>query len=64
MEVLENYAHISFVVRELGGSRGFNNEQVSGLEDIQENMGLAPLTMPIGRQPIENGEDIMPRTLR
>lgn len=64
MEVLENYAHISFVVRALGGGRGLNNEQVSGLKDIRENMGLAPLTMPIGRHLTENGEDIIPRTLR
>jgi L-fuculose-phosphate aldolase len=64
MEVLENYAHISFVVSQLGGGRGLDKEQVAGLEEIREKSGLAPLTMPLGRSEVENGKDLIPDASR
>lgn len=60
MEVLENYAHISFVVSQLGGGRGLDTEQVAGLEGIRKDMGLAAIAMPKGRPDRENGEDLIP----
>lgn len=60
MEVLENYAHISFVVGLLGGGRGLDAEQVAGLAGIRKEMGLAAIAMPKGRQEKENGEDLIP----
>lgn len=60
MEVLENYAHISFVVGLLGGGRGLDAEQVAGLAGIRKEMGLAAISMPVGRQEKENGEDLIP----
>lgn len=60
MEVLENYAHISFVVGLLGGGRGLDVEQVAGLAGIRKEMGLAAIAMPKGRQEKENGEDLIP----
>jgi L-fuculose-phosphate aldolase len=60
MEVLENYAHISFVVSQLGGGRGLDAEQVAGLEGIRKDMGLAAIAMPKGRPDRENGEDLIP----
>lgn len=59
MEVLENYARISFVVRQLGGGRGLDSEQVSGPKEVRSNMGLAPIVMPAGRSVIESGEDLI-----
>ncbi len=60
MEVLENYAHISFVVGLLGGGRGLDVEQVAGLAGIRKEMGLAAIAMPKGRPEKENGEDLIP----
>lgn len=60
MEVLENYAHISFVVRQLGGGRGLDAEQVAGLESIRRGMGLAPIAMPVARPSCENGKGLVP----
>ncbi len=60
MEVLENYAHINFIVNQLGGGRGLDAEQVAGLEGIRKDMGLAPIAMPKGRPERENGEDLVP----
>lgn len=60
MEVLENYAHISFVVGLLGGGRGLDVEQVAGLAGIRKEMGLAAIAMPKGRPEKENGKDLIP----
>lgn len=60
MEVLENYAHISYVVRQLGGGRQLSSEQVEGLARIRERMGLSPVMMPQGSSEVVNGEDVMP----
>ena len=60
MEVLENYAHISCVVRQLGGGRQLSSEQVEGLARIRERMGLSPVMMPQGSSEVVNGEDVMP----
>jgi len=60
MEVLENYAHISFNVRSLGQSRGLCEEQVKGLIDIRKSMGLDPVVMPRGESSVSNIEDVLP----
>ena len=60
MEVLENYAHIRFVVGLLGGGRGLDVEQVAGLAGIRKEMGLAAIAMPKGRPEKENGKDLIP----
>lgn len=60
MEVLENYAHITHVVRQLGGGRPLSSEQVAGLAGIREGMGLAPVKMPAGADRASNGCDVPP----
>jgi len=60
MEVLENYAHISFNIRVLGQSRGLCEEQVKGLIDIRKSMGLDPVVMPRGESSVSNIEDVLP----
>lgn len=61
MEVLENYAHISFVVRQLGGGRQLSSDQVAGLARIRERMGLSPVMMPEGVSAAVNESDALPR---
>lgn len=61
MEVLENYAHISYVVRQLGGGRQLSGDQVAGLARIRERMGLSPVMMPQGGDEVVNGSDALPR---
>lgn len=60
MEVLENYARISYVVRQLGGGRQLSAEQVEGLARLRGRMGLAPVMMPAGGSEVANGTDVMP----
>ena len=63
MEVAENYAHISYVVRQLGSMRELSGTQVQGLAEIRFDMGLAPVAMPKGGADIVNGVDVLPRVL-
>lgn len=62
MEVLENYAHISYVVRQLGGGRQLSNDQVAGLARIRERMGLSQVMMPQGGDEVVNGSDALPQS--
>jgi hypothetical protein len=62
MEVTENYAHVSFVVRSLGGGRALSSEQVKGLSDLRKDMGLADVLMPAGADTITNDTDVLPKT--
>ena len=61
MEVLENYARISYVVRQLGGGRQLSSDQVAGLAQIRDSMGLSPVMMPVGVSEAVNEEDVLPR---
>ena len=60
MEVLENYAHISFVVSCLGGGRVLSAEQVEELENLRRQMGLRPVVMPRGVDRETNTNDVFP----
>lgn len=60
MEVVEQYAHISFIVHELGTARELSHEQVEGLAHIRERSSLKPVVMPRGRKYKMNNSDILP----
>lgn len=60
MEVLENYAHISFIVRQLGGGRLLSREQVAGMAEIRAAFGLPPVVMPCGAEETTNTSDVLP----
>lgn len=64
MEVLENYARISLVVRQLGTCRPLSQAQVEGLAGIRCAMGLAELAMPSGSSEPVNDSDVLPRSYR
>lgn len=61
MEVLENYAHISFNVRSLAQARPLSADQIEGLAGIRRNMGWADVVMPWGMQEVVNGSDVLPK---
>lgn len=60
MEVVENYARISFVVSQIGQTRPLNAEQIDGLAGIRQAMGLAPIVMPKGNKEAVNSTDVIP----
>ena len=61
MEVVENYAKITLVVNQIGSERGLSQDQVDGLADIRQNMGLSPIVMPQGNAEVINGTDVIPQ---
>ena len=61
MEVLENYARVSYIVRQLGGGRSLSAGQVEGLAEIRAKMGLSPVVMPRGASSVVNADDVLPR---
>lgn len=62
MEVLENYAHISYIVRQLGGGRGLSEAQVAEMADVRAGFGLSPVRMPRGLSVTKNVGHVVPRT--
>lgn len=60
METLETYAHVTATVRQLGSLRALSEEQVEGICDIRERMGLSPIAMPKGGEVVVNGLDVLP----
>lgn len=61
MEVVENYAKVTLVVNQIGSERGLSQDQVDGLRDIRQNMGLSPIVMPKGNDEMINGADVIPQ---
>lgn len=61
MEVVENYAKVTLVVNQIGSERGLSQDQVDGLADIRQNMGLSPIVMPKGNVEVINGTDVIPQ---
>ena len=61
MEVVENYAKVTLVVNQIGSERGLSQDQVDGLADIRQNMGLSPIVMPKGNAEVINGTDVIPQ---
>lgn len=61
MEVVENYAKVTLVVNQIGSERGLSQDQVDGLADIHQNMGLSPIVMPKGNAEVINGTDVIPQ---
>lgn len=61
MEVVENYAKVTLVVNQIGSERGLSQDQVDGLADIRQNMGLSPIVMPKGNTEVINGTDVIPQ---
>lgn len=61
MEVLENYAHISLLVKQLGGGRGLSEEQVAGMAELRKAFGLSPVRMPRGAPVESNTKDVLPK---
>ncbi len=61
MEVVENYAKVTLVVNQIGSERGLSQDQVDGLADIRQNMGLSPIVMPKGNTELINGTDVIPQ---
>ena len=61
MEVVENYAKVTLVVSQIGSERGLSQDQVDGLADIRQNMGLLPIVMPKGNAEVINGTDVIPQ---
>lgn len=61
MEVVENYAKVTLVVNQIGSERGLSQDQVDGLADIRQNMGLSPIVMPKGNAGVINGTDVIPQ---
>ena len=61
MEVVENYAKVTLVVNQIGSERGLSQDQVDGLADIRQNMGLSPIVMPKGSAEVINGTDVIPQ---
>lgn len=61
MEVVENYAKVTLMVNQIGSERGLSQDQVDGLADIRQNMGLSPIMMPKGNTEVINGTDVIPQ---
>lgn len=61
MEVVENYAKVTLVVKQIGSERGLSQDQVDGLMGIRQNMGLSPIVMPKGNTEVINGTDVIPQ---
>lgn len=61
MEVVENYAKVTLVVNQIGSERGLSQDQVDGLADIRQNMGLSSIVMPKGNAEVINGTDVIPQ---
>lgn len=61
MEVVENYAKVTLVVNQIGSERGLSQDQVDGLAEIRQNMGLSPIVMPKGNVEVINGTDVIPQ---
>ena len=61
MEVVENYAKITLVVNQIGSERGLSQDQVDGLAEIRQNMGLSPIVMPKRNAEVINGTDVIPQ---
>ena len=61
MEVVENYAKVTLVVKQIGSERGLSQDQVDGLTGIRQNMGLSPIVMPKGNAEVINGTDVIPQ---
>lgn len=59
MEVVENYAQISFVVRQLGSMRRLSKGQVRGLARIRRNMNMSPVVLPTGVEFATNTVDVL-----
>jgi len=63
MEVVENYAKVTATVASLGSCRPLSDDQVQGLADLREGMGLSPIRLPRGVDVPCNDEDVVPDTV-
>ncbi|MDY2777286.1 MAG: class II aldolase/adducin family protein [Collinsella sp.] len=62
MEVVENYAHVTSTVMSLGSCRTLSVDQVRGLGELREAMGLSNIRLPKGGNKVLNAEDVVPDT--
>lgn len=58
MEVVENYAKVTFNIRLLGVSRPLSQLQIDGIDAIRDRMGLPKIVMPCGAAVATNLTDV------
>ncbi|QEY34726.1 class II aldolase/adducin family protein [Caproiciproducens galactitolivorans] len=61
MEVLEDYAKVTFNLHLLGKARFLTNEQLAGLDERRRLGGLSPVPMPVGVSQPQNTTDVLPK---
>lgn len=61
MEVLEDYAKVTFNLHMLGKTRFLTNDQLAGLDERRRLGGFSPVPMPLGVNEPQNMTDVLPK---